>query len=112
MKKYFHKKLIRDKIPEIIEANNGHYETRILDDKEFGVELKKKLIEEGKELQNASDKELTGELADVLELVKSIAAQKGIEFRAVEEKQINKKEKRGGFDKKIFLEWSDQKAGK
>ena len=80
MKKYFHKKLIRDKIPEIIETNNGHYETRILDDKEFEVELKKKLVEEAKELQNAGDEELVGELADVLELVKSIATQKGIEF--------------------------------
>lgn len=112
MKKYFHKKLIRDKIPEIIETNNGHYETRVLDNKEFEVELKKKLIEEARELQNANDEEILGELADVLELVKSIAVQKGIEFKTVEEKQITKKEKRGGFDKKIFLEWSDQKSGK
>lgn len=112
MKKYFHRKLIRDKIPEIIEQNNGHYETRILDEKEFEIELKKKLIEEAKELQNASDDEILGELADVLELVKSIASNKGVEFCKVEEKQIGKKEKRGGFDKKIFLEWSDQESGK
>jgi predicted house-cleaning noncanonical NTP pyrophosphatase (MazG superfamily) len=112
MKKYFHKKLVRDKIPEIIEASNGHYETRILSDKEFEIELKKKLVEEAIELQDARDEELVGELADVLELVKSIATQKGIDFSAVEEKQINKKEKRGGFDKKIFLEWSDQESGK
>jgi len=112
MKKYFHRKLIRDKIPEIIEANNGHYETRILDEKEFEIELKKKLIEEAKELHNASDDEILGELADILELVKSIATQKGMGFRAVEDKQISKKEKRGGFDKKIFLEWSDQESGK
>ncbi len=112
MGKYFHKKLIRNKIPKIIEANNGHYETRVLGDKEYEVELKKKIVEEAKELQNADDEELVGELADVLELVKSIAAQKGIEFSAVEEKQISKKEKRGGFDKKIFLEWSDQESGK
>jgi len=112
MKKYFHKKLIRDKIPEIIEANNGHFETRILEDNEFEIELKKKLIEEARELQDADDEEIIGELADLLELVKSIAAQKGIEFSSVEEKQISKKEKRGGFEKKIFLEWSDQESGK
>lgn len=112
MKKYFHKKLIRDKIPEIIEANNGHYETRVLGEKEFETELKKKLIEEAKELQNVSDEEIVGELADVLELIKSIAIQKKIEFKVVEEKQTKKKEKRGGFEKKIFLEWSDQESGK
>jgi predicted house-cleaning noncanonical NTP pyrophosphatase (MazG superfamily) len=112
MKKYFHKKLIRDKIPEIIDANNGHYETRILDDTEYEVELKRKLVEEAKELQGAGKEEIIGELADVLELVKSITAQNGIEFSVVEEKQVNKKEKRGGFDKKIFLEWSDQAQGK
>lgn len=112
MKKYFHKKLIRDRIPEIIEANKGHYEMRVLDEMEFEKELKKKLVEEAKELQNADDEEIVSELADVLELVKSIADQKGIKFVDVEEKQINKKEKRGGFEKKLFLEWSDQKAGK
>jgi predicted house-cleaning noncanonical NTP pyrophosphatase (MazG superfamily) len=112
MKKYFHKKLVRDKIPEIIEANHDHYESRILNDKDFEVELKKKLIEEAKELQEASDEKILGELADVLELIKSIAVKKGFKFSDVEEKQRVKKEKRGGFEKKIFLEWSDQESDK
>ncbi|HWS48652.1 MAG TPA: nucleoside triphosphate pyrophosphohydrolase [Candidatus Methanoperedens sp.] len=112
MKKYFHRKLIRDKIPEIIEQNEGHCETKVLNDIEYELELKKKLIEEAIELQRAKDEEIVGELADVLELVKSIASYKGVEFCKVEEKQISKKEKRGGFDKKIFLEWSDQESGK
>lgn len=112
MEKYFHKKLIRDKIPEIIDANSGLYKTRILDDTEYEIELKRKLMEEAKELQEAGEEEILNELADVLELTKSIAIQKGIKFSDVEEKQISKKEKRGGFEKKIFLEWSDQEEGK
>jgi predicted house-cleaning noncanonical NTP pyrophosphatase (MazG superfamily) len=112
MEKYFHNKLVRDKILEIIKADNGQYESRILDDIEFEVELKKKLVEEAVELQKASEEEIIGELADVLELVKSIAAYKGIEYSVVEEKQVSKKEKRGGFEKKIYLEWSNLESGK
>ena len=44
MKKYFHQKLVRDKIPEIIELNKGKYEAKVMDEKDFEIELKKKLI--------------------------------------------------------------------
>jgi len=37
--KYYHKKLIRDKIPQIIEASRGEYETRVLKGKELEKEL-------------------------------------------------------------------------
>lgn len=112
MKKYFHQKLVRDKIPEIIQAENGKYKARVLNEKDFEIELKKKLIEEAEELQKANSKEIVSELADVLELVKSIAVENKIKFSTVEEKQIDKRKKRGGFDKKIFLIWSDRKQGK
>ena len=111
-KKYYHNKLIRDKIPEKIKAAGGNYKTRILGKAEFGKELKKKLIEESKELMRAPKEDLLNELADVLELTKSIAAHYKIRFSKVERFQEEKRKRRGGFKKKLFLIWSTGKAGR
>jgi len=112
MEKFYHKKLIRDKIPEIIKANNGKYKLRVMEENEFKKELKKKLIEEVKEVIEAEKSELGKELADVLELIKSIAENENIKFELVEEKQKQRRKERGGFKKKLFLIWSDRSAGK
>ena len=113
MNKYYHNKLIRDKIPEIIEANDGKYELREMENDEFKRELRKKLVEEAKEVIEAQGKEgTTKELADVLELIKSIAESEDITFNLVEEEQEKRREKRGGFKKKLSLIWSDAPAGK
>ena len=111
MKKFYHNKLVRDKIPEIIEADNEHYELRVMEEDEFKRELKKKLIEESKEIVETKKEDLVKELADVLEIVKSIAESEDISFELVEEKQKARKEKRGGFQKKLFLIWSSKPAG-
>jgi len=111
-KKYYHKKLIRDKIPEIIENAGGDYKIRVLNKKEFEKELKKKLIEEAKELSKAPEEKVLNELADVLELLKSISSFYKIDFKKVERKQIKKRKERGGFKKKLFLLWSTGKSGK
>lgn len=111
-KKYYHQKLIRDKIPEKIKAGGDDYKTRILSKAEFEKELKKKLVEESKETSYAPKKELLNELSDVLELTKSIASHYKISFSKVEMFQEEKRKKRGGFKKKLFLVWSTGKAGK
>jgi predicted house-cleaning noncanonical NTP pyrophosphatase (MazG superfamily) len=112
MKKYYHKKLIRDQIPEIIESNKGKYETRVLNDSEFESELKKKLLEEVNELLSAKKGEELNELADVLEITKALASHYKISFDKLQKYQLEKRRKRGGFKKKLFLIWSDQPAGK
>ncbi len=111
-KKYYHQKLIRDKIPEKIKGTGGYYQTRILGKAEFEKELKKKLIEESKELAKAPKEELLNELADILELTKSISSHYKIPFSKVVKFQEEKRKKRGGFKKKLFLVWSTGKAGK
>ncbi len=111
-KKYYHQKLIRDKIPEKIKGLGGDYQTRVLGKTEFEKELKKKLVEEAKEVVRASKEELLNELADVLELTKSIASYYKIPFSRVEKFQKEKRKKRGGFKKKLFLIWSTGKGGK
>lgn len=109
--KYYHKKLIRDKIPDLIISSGNECETRIMNDTEFEVELKKKLLEEAKEVGEAPDDKLLSELADVLQTIMSIASQYNISFDEVIQYQIDKENKRGAFSKKIFLEWSTQPRG-
>jgi predicted house-cleaning noncanonical NTP pyrophosphatase (MazG superfamily) len=60
-------KLVRDRIPEIIEQNGDRAVTYVLDDDRFLAELLAKLVEESQEAQRASASELLFELADVLE---------------------------------------------
>jgi len=110
-KKYNHQKLVRDKIPELIISSGNECKTRIMDDDEFEIELKKKLLEETKELIEASDEKVINEMADVLQVLISIAAQHNISLDKVIEYQIEKENKRGAFFQKIFLEWSTQPGG-
>jgi predicted house-cleaning noncanonical NTP pyrophosphatase (MazG superfamily) len=86
-KKYYHRKLIRDKIPEKIKATGDDYKAKVMGKAQFEKELKKKLVEESKELAKASKKELPNELADVLELTKSIASHYKIPFSKIEKFQ-------------------------
>jgi len=107
--KLYHQKLVRDKIPEIIKANGDECETRILDEDEFAKELKKKLVEEAKELEGAPEGGVADESADILELVESIAAHYNISFEDLEKSQAEKRKKRGGFTKRLFLVWATNK---
>lgn len=112
MKRYYHKKLVRDKIPEIIESKGDKYKTRILSKNEFRQRLREKLVEESKEVVNSTKKELTNELSDVVQLARSIAKLEGISFRKIEKNRKEKLQRAGAFTKKIFLIWSDKPAGK
>jgi predicted house-cleaning noncanonical NTP pyrophosphatase (MazG superfamily) len=55
-------KLVRDRIPEIIEADGHHAFTRILDDQDYRAALLAKLVEEAREAQSASADELPASL--------------------------------------------------
>ena len=94
-------KLVRDKIPEIIEADGKTCKTRILSDEEYIAALEAKLNEEVAEYQ--SDKNLE-EMADVLEVLRAICLARGYSLEELEAVRANKVEERGGFVKKIFLE--------
>ena len=101
MKKVFNK-LVRDKIPEIIEENDEYSLTRTLNDKEYEKALYDKLLEEANEVINANKKEETEEeLADLLEVVQAIADFKNVDVSDVEKLRISKKKKRGGFIKEF-----------
>lgn len=100
IKEYY--KLVRDKVPEII-ANNGSvpFISTIEDDRLYKLELDNKLVEEVDELICSHDIE---EFADVLEVLESIAKSRGISWDRVLEVKESKKNNRGGFNKRVFLD--------
>ena len=63
--------------------------------------LDEKLNEELAEYQESKSME---ELADLLEVIKAVALARGSSFEQVEELRRLKAEKRGGFERKVFLE--------
>ena len=68
-----YEKLVRDKIPEIIRSNGEEPEIRILLDEEYKQELEKKLLEEYHEVLDATGTNRIEELADMLEVMISLA---------------------------------------
>lgn len=101
-------KLVRDKIPEMLDKNGGETETKILNDEEYIKCLYEKLKEECNEVIEAdSRKDLIEELADLHEVILSLAKAKNIGMEEIESTRIKKREKRGGFDSKIFLKSSN-----
>ena len=97
-------KLVRDRIPEIIEGNGEEPITRILNDEEYRSELIKKLNEEYDEVVNPSEENINEEHADMLEVIESIANIQNKNLDNIMIEKEKKKNKRGGFSKKIFLE--------
>lgn len=100
LKKY--NKLVRDKIPEIIQQDGGKAFCHVLSDEEYISELDKKLNEEVQEYQK--DKNIE-EMADVLEVLYAICQARGYSIADLEAKRKEKVDSRGGFKDKIFLEY-------
>jgi predicted house-cleaning noncanonical NTP pyrophosphatase (MazG superfamily) len=67
-----YRKLVRDRIPAIIQAEGRHPVTRGLDEAGYRQALLDKLVEEAGEAARASAADLPGELADVLEVLRAL----------------------------------------
>lgn len=97
-----HNKLVRDRIPKIIETAGKLCVTHILTDEEYIAELETKLNEEVAEYQ--ADKNLE-EMADVLEVLQAICIVRGYSLEELETTRSKKAKEHGGFRDKIFLEY-------
>ena len=94
-------KLVRDRIPEIIEKDGKHCVYSVLSREDYLSLLDLKLNEELAEYQESKSME---ELADLLEVIRAVAAARGSSIEEVEQIRIQKAEKRGGFEKRLLLE--------
>ena len=100
-------KLVRDRIPEIIEASGRSAQIQQLGEKAFERALHDKLAEEAAELCDAKTAgEVLEEAADVLEVIRAIAAIHGHGMNDVIRAAEAKRAKRGGFDSRLWLEAS------
>lgn len=100
----FYNKLVRDKIPDIIESKGEDCKFSILGQESFIHELKKKLMEEVNEYLSATnDLNAMEELADILEILHTLAETHQKTFAEVESIRQNKLKERGGFKNKYFL---------
>lgn len=99
-------KLVRDKIPSIIEKNEGVVpKIRILETEEYIKELNIKLKEELNEYLESGEVE---ELADLEEVLMAILKAKNISYSDFEKIRNEKVQKRGAFNDRIFLESVDK----
>jgi predicted house-cleaning noncanonical NTP pyrophosphatase (MazG superfamily) len=108
MGRVYYNKLIRDKIPEKIARNGEECEVRtITDDQEFQQELFKKVAEEASALSCVrSREEFLSEYADLAFVLEELFRVQSIspeELAAAKGKNL---EKKGGFEKRLFLNWS------
>jgi predicted house-cleaning noncanonical NTP pyrophosphatase (MazG superfamily) len=97
-------KLVRDKIPQIIESKGKKLSIKVLNDEDYIKYLKEKAYEELDEYCAAkTDGEAVEELADLLEVIRALAKQHSSSIEEVEAVRKDKSEKRGAFHEKVFL---------
>ena len=94
-------KLVRDKIPEIIESKGEEADFHVANDKEYLEKLREKLHEEVDEFLKTEEME---ELADILEVIYAICDLKEFRRERLEKLRKEKVEERGAFKERMILE--------
>ena len=101
MKKHtVHNKLVRDRIPEIIEVSGRTCITEVLPDDAYIQALDAKLNEELAEYQQSKS---LGELADLLEVMGAVVKARGFTWDDLTRVRKEKRAQCGAFDQRIFL---------
>ena len=93
-------KLVRDNIPDMIEAQGEIPHFRTLSDGEYLLQLEQKLDEEAEEFHHDKNVE---ELADILEVIFALADAIGCSREELMKTYQSKHDARGGFEKRYYL---------
>ncbi|GAA0591066.1 nucleoside triphosphate pyrophosphohydrolase [Actinomadura livida] len=93
-------KLVRDRIPEIVQAAGRVPETRVANPGEYASLLRTKLYEEAGEYTVSGD---PAELSDLLEVIHALGALHGMTPDELEERRSAKAAERGGFTNRVVL---------
>jgi predicted house-cleaning noncanonical NTP pyrophosphatase (MazG superfamily) len=94
-------KLIRSKVPGILDAKNIPYKICYADDEEYMKKLYEKLLEEAMEF--IKDPHNQEELADILEVIETIKKANGWSTQEIEQIRLKKLQSHGGFEEPIIL---------
>lgn len=101
-------KLVRDNIPDIIKQNGDIPFYHVLNEEEYKKHLSLKMMEEYNEILSAkTNEEVLEECADLLEVIFAYAKAHNFSESNLLNMRAKKRDKRGGFDKKIFLEGTE-----
>jgi predicted house-cleaning noncanonical NTP pyrophosphatase (MazG superfamily) len=100
-----HNKLIRDRIPEIIQSAGKQCATEVLSEEDYQQALRQKLIEEAHEAATAIGDDLIKELADLYEVIDGLMLVYHVDREAVVKIQEERRAERGGFNKRLRLIW-------
>ena len=109
----YYRKLIRDNIPDKIAKEGSECETRVLSEEEFKKKLRRKVVEEASAIPVVETRdELIDELADLHAVIEALKEREGVTDtdmdKAIEQNML----KKGGFTKRLFLEWSSDSGYK
>jgi predicted house-cleaning noncanonical NTP pyrophosphatase (MazG superfamily) len=97
-------KLVRDNIPQIIKRKGKKFSAKVLNGEDYIKYLRLKAYEELDEYCAAeTNEEAVEELADLLEVIWTLAKHHGSSIEEVEAVKKDKAEKCGGFIQKVFL---------
>ncbi|MDO5566152.1 MAG: nucleoside triphosphate pyrophosphohydrolase [Planctomycetia bacterium] len=96
----YYNKLVRDEMPAIIRNAGKEAVVKTVDKGECLRLLDLKLQEEVNEYQESKSLE---ELADICEVIRAIADEKGVTWDELEKIRQRKLDERGGFKKRIVL---------
>jgi predicted house-cleaning noncanonical NTP pyrophosphatase (MazG superfamily) len=98
------RKLVRDDIPARIAEHGERAALAQIPKTESRVALVVKLLEESQELLAAhTPKDVTAELADLTEVVRSLCAATGVDWEAVQRVAEEKRKSRGSFERNVVL---------
>ncbi len=101
-----YKKLVRDKIPAIIEGNGGECEYHVATEEEYANMITQKLLEEVQEL---IENPCAEEIGDVLEVIECIARLNKIGLDDIKSTKMKKRVENGSFHKRIVLDNASEK---
>lgn len=99
-----YRKLVRDKVPEILEKSGKNFEVETLNHDRYIIELRKKLQEELLEyLEAANPEDAVEKLAEMLEVMYHLSDVHETTMEEIEALRVKKKEENGSFEEKVFL---------
>lgn len=99
-------KLIRDKMPEHLEAKGVLLKGSVASVDRYIDLLKAKLVEETRDVVKAkTSQEIAEECADVLEVIEALCTTLDVPYEKVREAQQKKRQEKGGFEKRVFGEY-------
>lgn len=98
-------KLVRDKIPQVLDAKGIKSITRKVEGDEYFVRLVDKLKEEVEEFAKDVNEE---EIADIIEVLNAIILAKSFSKEKIEVIRKKKLGERGGFSEKIILDQTEE----